>query len=261
MGRAAQASWWATAALATLTALPAQQPPAPGTTTTPPQGRSPAQAGQQGQPGPVASPRTLPTHAPLPALPPLDAWQHIRAGNAARVAAQTAGRPLPPPADRPAGAGRYVCAVFVCADADVDVPAALGLHRRDVLLISTPGPFVSREAICLLEHLVREERLSLVLILAHPRCTTLDMRPAGAGQDALSAQLDAVHADARRHKCPLARALVQAQREQLLATSTELRRRTTTDELRVVPGEIDARSGAIVWHHRHADELPLLPVK
>jgi hypothetical protein len=35
----------------------------------------------------------------------------------------------------------------------------------------------------------------------------------------------------------------------------------TADELRIVPGEVDTNTGAFVWHHHRADELPLLPVK
>ncbi|HEU4418902.1 MAG TPA: hypothetical protein VFT55_08175 [Planctomycetota bacterium] len=228
-------------------------------------------AQQQPSNGPSKSadpkrPAAAPTHAPLPVLRPLDAWLHIRAGNAAWLSAREAGRPAPAP-ERPGGAGRYVCAVFTCADADVDIPAVLGLDRRDVLLISTPGPFVSPEAISLLERLVREERLSLVLVLAHTTCRTLtpartDVR-AGAEprQDALAQRLESLRAEARRSETTLGRALVLSQRAHLIANSDELRARVTADQLRVVPGEVDANTGAFVWHHHRADELPLLPVK
>jgi hypothetical protein len=89
----------------------------------------PAQAAAQGRRAdakPTKSPavprREPPTHAPLPVLRPLDAWLHIRAANAACLSARDAGLPAPAP-ERPGGAGRYVCAVFMCADADLDVPA------------------------------------------------------------------------------------------------------------------------------------------
>ena len=234
-----------------LASLPAQQQPSSGPSKSPAEARRPT---------------ALPTHAPLPVLRPLDAWLHIRAGNAAWLSARDAGRPAPAP-ERPGGAGRYVCAVFTCADADLDVAAVLGLHRRDVLLISTPGPFVSPESISLLERLVREERLSLVLILAHTACRTLvpvraDARPgAEPRQDALAQRLETVRTEARRSETTLGRALVLSQRAHLLASSDELRRLATADQLRVVPGEVDTNTGAFVWHHHRADELPLLPVK
>jgi len=240
--------------------LPAQQPRAGGADATP--SKSPA-----------VPRREPPTHAPLPVLRPLDAWLHIRAANAAWLSARDAGLPAPAP-ERPGGAGRYVCAVFTCADADLDIPAVLGLQRRDVLLISTPGPFVSPESIGLLERLVREERLSLVLILTHTSCRTLTAPPRTADvrpgveprQDALAQRLESLRAEAKRNEISLGsfslgRALVLSQREHLLASSDELRARVTADQLRVVPGEVDTNTGAFTWHHHRADELPLLPVK
>jgi hypothetical protein len=168
----------ASAFAAFLSLLPAQQTRAGGSDATP--SKSPA-----------VPRREPPTHAPLPVLRPLDAWLHIRAGNAAWLSARDAGLPAPAP-ERPGGAGRYVCAVFICADADLDVPAVLGLQRRDVLLISTPGPFVSPESIGLLERLVREERLSLVLILTHTSCRTLTAPPRADTRPGVEPRQDAL---------------------------------------------------------------------
>ncbi|MBM3962061.1 MAG: hypothetical protein FJ306_09215, partial [Planctomycetes bacterium] len=94
---------------------------------------------------PTQQPPAPPTHAPLPELPPLAALAHCQTGNAAHVRARASGKPVPTAADRPAGAGKYVCAVLVCADAGVDVPALMGLAPADVLLLAAPGPFASPE--------------------------------------------------------------------------------------------------------------------
>lgn len=202
-----------------------------------------------------------PTHAPQPDLPPALAFAHVRAGHDAWLAARTRKEPAPPPADRPAGAGRYVCAVLVCADCDFDVPAALGLRRRDVLLLSVPGPFVTPEVAAMLERQVLQERLSLVVLLAHPRCATLQPAAAGAPPDALSARADLVRRDAARLRLPLAKALVLGQRELLLASSDELRQRAADDHLRVVAAEVDPSTASITWHLKATDSMPMPPVK
>jgi hypothetical protein len=107
-----------------------------------------------------------------------------------------------------------------------------------------------------------------VLILAHPACRSLtparptDARPGvEPRQDALAQRLETVRVQARANAISLGRALVLLQREHLLASSDELHGRVTADELRIVPGEVDTNTGAFVWHHHRADELPLLPVK
>jgi hypothetical protein len=64
-------------------------------------------------PAPPQQPPAPATHAPLPELPPLAALAHCQTGNAAHVRARASGKPVPAPADRPAGAGKYVCAVLV----------------------------------------------------------------------------------------------------------------------------------------------------
>jgi carbonic anhydrase len=203
-----------------------------------------------------------PTHAPQPELPPLLAWRHVRTGNEALVAARAARRPAPAPAERPAGAGRYVCAAIVCADADVDVPALLGLARRDVLLLSAPGPFVPPEAVALLEQAVADERLSLIVVLGHADCRTLaTRRGVSPGQDAVADRLDAVRRDAERTQATLVQSLVRLQCQQLLAASDLLRQHARGDTLRVLPAELDARSGALTWHHARIDEFSLRPIR
>jgi carbonic anhydrase len=221
-----------------------------------------AQAATQAKPTPAAKNPPAPTHAPQPQFSPLDAWTHVKRGNERAAAARAAREPLPAPAPRPAGAGRHICAVIVCADCDLDVAALLGLPRQDLLLISTPGPFVTPEITALLERAVAEDRLSLVLMLTHTHCTTLDT-PAAASpqQDALAQRLALVRAEAERMRTTVDKALLLGQRERLLAASDALQRATGTDTLRVMPGQIDTRSGAITWLHRNADAMPLTPVR
>lgn len=210
----------------------------------------------------------LPEHQPRLALHPLLAFQHVQAGNAAVVAARAKAEPMPAPKPRPAGAGRYVCAVVVCADCDVDVPALLGLRREDVLLLAVPGPFVGAETVTLLERVAVAERLSLVLVLGHAACRSLAPGSSSAATegtapttDPLARRAEVARREAERRGQPLPKTVVQMQRELLLAASDVLTRRSATDELRVLPGEIDPKSGAIVWHHSRVDTMPLAPVR
>lgn len=203
-----------------------------------------------------------PTHAPKPELPPPLAWQHVRAGNDAAVAALAAEQPLPAPATRPAGAGRYVCAAIVCADARVDVPALLGLAPRDVLLLSAPGPFVQAEAIALLEQAVAEERLSLVVVIGHADCRTLaTQQGTSERQDALAARLAVVRREAARTGASLPQCLTRLQCQQMLAASDLLREQATNGSLRVLPAEVDARTGRVAWLHAPIDEYALPPIR
>ncbi len=203
-----------------------------------------------------------PTHAPQPSFSPVDAWNHVKKGNEAAAAARARREALPPPQSRPAGAGRHLCAVVVCADCNLDVPALLGLPRQDVLLISTPGPFVTPEITAMLEQAVAQERLSLVLMLTHTNCTTLDTtRGVSPQQDALAQRLAAARAEAERLRTSLGRALLLGQRERLFAASDELQKRAAADSLRVIPGELNTRTGAITWLHRAVDAMPMPPVR
>jgi carbonic anhydrase len=160
---------------------------------------------------------------------------------------------------RPAGADRYVCAVLACADLDVDLPMALGLQRRDVLVLRAPGPFASKEATALLERAVRRHQLSLVLVLGHGRCDAL--RPSPGVQDALSRRLDALRARTGARKRPLHEALVHKQRELLLVTSETLRDAADDGRLAVVPAAFDAATGAVRSLAPHAQLQPIPAVR
>ena len=199
-----------------------------------------------------------PTHAPQPTLHPLVALQHCKNGNTAATAAIARGQPLPQPAARPAGGGRWLAAVLVCADADVDIAPLLGLRRSDVLLVSVPGPFASPETTALLERAVTDERLSLVLVLAHADCRALAERNT---PDALQRRRDALRVEAARLQQPQPKTLAQLQREQLLAASELLRGKQAAEALRIVPATLETRTGVLQWHHTNADVMPLAPVK
>ncbi|MCK5945049.1 MAG: hypothetical protein KAI24_23880, partial [Planctomycetes bacterium] len=228
--------------------------------------------------------------------PPLVAWQFVKQGNEAfanRRAAEARARaaaarghdpvaaaghvPAPGHHDdhghtaadghghgerqplRPAGAGRYVCAVLACADTDVDLAAAFGLQRRDLLVLRAPGPFVTAEAVALLERAVERHRLSLVVVLAHGDCDAL-RAPIGH-QDALTRRIAALRSRARTPDERLTETLVTRQRQLLLASSRALSGRVEKDELRVVPGLFDDRTGRIEWVARRAHTLPIAPIK
>lgn len=196
------------------------------------------------------------THAPRLALHPLVLFEHVKSGNAAAAAARAKLQPLPEPQERPAGAGRYVCAVVVCSDCDLDVPKLLGLRREDVLLVTTPGPFADAELVAQLERAVRDDGVRLVLVLGHGGCRL--QKPA---DDALGKRFAVARKEAERRQQALGRTIVQMQRELLLVASELLTQRVGKDELRVFPGEIDPTNYTLQWHHGRIDELPLLPVK
>lgn len=202
-----------------------------------------------------------PTHSPQPELPPRAAFAHVQQGHAEWLEAAAKKLPPPAPAERPSGAGRYVCAVLVCADCDRDVPALLGLRRSDVLLISVPGPFATPEIVATLERQVLQQRLSLVLVLTHTSCGAVPAEEAPGTADALTERARTARADAVRRRLPIGKALAQSQREQLLSASRVLADHVREDTLRIVPAELESRSGAITWHPKAADQLPLAPVK
>lgn len=205
--------------------------------------------------------RTAPTHAPQPELPPLVAWLHVKQGNQAAQQAFAKRQPLPLPATRPAGGGRYLCAVLICADADVDIAPLLGLQRRDVLVIAVPGPFTDPLVQTLLERTFAAEGFPLLLMLGHDHCRTLAPRPPTALRDAIDRRIDHAAAEANRRQLSLGKALLLQQREQLLAASDQLRAAVGNNNLRVLPAELNGKTGALVWHHQPLDVLPFAPVK
>lgn len=217
-------------------------------------------------PGPGASAdakrgaSAAPSHRPQPRLRPLAALQHLQAA-AAQAAAATRHRPAPratAAAERPAGAGRYVAAVVVCADADLDLGATFGVPRADLLVLQTAGGLLDRDDIALLEHFAASERLSLIVLLGHADCTARQVHGKTRAQAGLAARLRALADGVPGEVAPIAQ--LQRQRDALLGASETLSGLAQDDQLRVVVAQL-AADGAIGWHPKAASTLPLAPVK
>jgi len=222
--------------------------------------------GAESAPAPRERPQSVqtppPVHAPQPTLPPAVALEHLRQGNARLRIALADGKPAPAPLPRPGGAGRYVAAVLVCADAGVDAAALFGLLPRDVLLVSVPGAFASADVTALLERTAQRERLSLCVVLTHADCPSLaaDQGPSTAGQ--LFARRSNPARDlASARRLPLEHSQALLQKEQILALSESLRQLEREDRFRIVPAAVDPQTLAITWHTTRAEELPIAPVK
>lgn len=200
-------------------------------------------------------PSPPPLHRPHPELPPLVALAHLRTGNQRCAAARADGEALPAPAERPAGAGRFVVGVIACADAGLDVPTLLGLRADDVLLISNAGATASADAIELLRRAVTEQRLSLIVVLSHGSCRSLDDPTTAAVARSATAR---ALAERRRLALPLAFARLQCER---IAADEELRPRLDDRRLLLVPATVDRDGATISWHTHRADELPIAPVR
>ena len=236
---------------------------------------------------------TAATHNAKPELPPLVAWNWVRRGNAKFVqqrlaAAALAASQMPElhdsqphgsgqhgtgqhgshaasphataTATRPSGAGKYVCAVITCADADHNIAELMGLAQQDVLVLRLAGTFVNPEAVALLDRIIEQHQLSLIILLSHEQCESLRSSQTNAN-DALDRRLTQLRPLAKRQQQSLSEAVVRQQRELLLASSASMQKLVQQDRLRVLPAVLNDKSGAVQWHHRRAQELPLSPVK
>ena len=201
-----------------------------------------------------------PVHQPLPELPPRAALSHLRAGNLLfRQALARHEGPQRPPA-RPAGAGRFVAAVVVCADAGVDAPYLFSLEPRDTLLLSTAAAQLGVGEVAQLERAVQQERLSLVVVLAHTDCDSLQPGPATTPAQRAAAQATAAaRALAEQRQLPLAHAAALQSVETLLGSSELLTAQVEAGKLLVAPAAVDPKSGAITWLLTRAQEMPLPP--
>lgn len=238
----------AATALAFAAAALAQHEPQP---TPPPKPTAEQKRGSQ----------EAPTHAPQPEAPPALVLQWLRDYHAAWAAAASTGKTPPPAPPRPAGAGRHVCAVIVCADADVEVAPMLGLDRKDVLVLALPGPFVSPEAVALLEHAVTEERLSLVVVLSHADCTTAELSATEGPRKTLADRVARMRARAVQVRRAFAQVLARAEAEQVVAASKVMQEAVAADRLRVVAAELEDAVPRITWHASRADAMPMPPIR
>jgi len=216
------------------------------------------------QPQRPAKSAATPVHQPHANLPPAAALEHLRAGNASVCAARAGGTSPAPTRPRPSGAGRYVVAVVTCADAPVDPATVLGLRAVDVLQFRTAGAHVDAATVALLEQAVAQERLSLIVVLTHADCRSLQPAagtPVSPAQAVLQERAVAAATEADRRRLPLAKAQALRQCEALVAASEPLQRAVAGEHLLVVPAEVGITTLAVTWHQQNADRLPLAPVK
>ena len=232
---------------------------APATTARPEAAAAQPQA-PQGAGKPTT--RTSPVYQTHLQLPPVAALDHLRTSLARTQEAKAKGTAAPTPLPRPSGAGRYIAAVLVCADADLDVPTLFGVLPKDLLVFRVPGAFASAEITALLEQAVANEKLSLCVVLKHTQCRSLEPdqgnSTAGAALARRGEPARSV-AQTRHLALPMAQAFVE--REHLLSLSETLRAASAKDQLRIVAATADTKSQAITWHTTRVDELPIAPVK
>ncbi|HLU39342.1 MAG TPA: hypothetical protein VK081_08140 [Planctomycetota bacterium] len=146
------------------------------------------------------------------------AWLQACAARAAAPARTDGTAPPRPP--RPPGAGRWVVAVLVDAELDVEPHVLFGIDRKDVLVLASPGPVVRPEELALLEMAVREHRLALGIVLVRDGATTKAAKADSPAARALARRLpirtaSEAESAARQH--------ARAQAEILCAASEELR--------------------------------------
>ena len=179
---------------------------------------------------------------------------------------------------RPAGAGRYVCAVLACADSGVDVCATLGLSPKDVLLIQNTAATADADTAELLARAAATHGLSLVIVLAHDGCESLgegarklpesaanavpeprvEQRAAPARAMAARLRVSLAHAHALRQQERLAAAL----RDRPVAhADCNAGEEPPMPTVRVVAATIDAATGRVAWRTQRADSLPIAPVR
>ncbi len=170
-----------------------------------------------------------PLHRPRLGLFPIDALQVMKFG-AAKAEAQSRRRQAlteqaaEQSSRKPEGAGRYLAAVVVCADADLDPAKIFGQKRTDLLILASPGPRIEARDLSLIERALRKHRLSLCLVLTHEGCETLSQRPEGEDEELWSRYLQATADLAAEHKVPMADAHGVSQSKLILAGSDLLNR-------------------------------------
>ncbi|GAB4142649.1 MAG: hypothetical protein Fur0037_09930 [Planctomycetota bacterium] len=204
----------------------------------------------------------IPEHRPHLSCKPLVALDHLRSGNQLFRRALARHEPPPLSPERPSGAGRYVAAVLVCADAGIDAPHLFSLDSRDCLLLSNAGPCVSPEDVALLERAVDEEHLSLIVILTHDDCASLASSEHGSpSRMSLARRTRSARDMARARGIPVAEAAARLEAEILCASSERLLERVRSGDLLVAPAVASPRDGAIRWLLTRAEEMPMPPVK
>lgn len=251
---------------------------------TPPQphGASGTEAAGHGH---AAPPRTgkgetaAPIHRPQLRLSGDDAFAFVQARHEQRMREEHGEEGKRERSQRPAGAGRYVCAVVACADAGIDVRTALGLDAADVLLIQNAGANADSDTAELVARAREQHGLSLVLVLSHDACESLGEgatkpRRSDADADPQTARVEQRAASARalaaRLRVSLAHAHALRQRERLEAAlldqptahaNCEAAGEPPMAPLRVVAATVDTATQRVTWRTQRQDSLPIAPVR
>ena len=211
-----------------------------------------------------------PIHRPQLRLSGDDALAFVQAQHAATLRAEHAADDANARPQRPAGAGRYVCAVVACADSGIDVCATLGLAPKDVLLIQNAGATTDADTAELVTRASLAHGLSLVVVLAHDRCDSLgdgarktaeprvEQRAAPARAMAARLRVSLAHSHALRQQERLAAAL---QDRAVAHADCKAGDDSPMPSVRVVAATVDAATGRIAWRTQRAESMPIAPVR
>ena len=236
-------------------------------------GLSPAQAGTKAGANQEASlgkagARPMPLHRPLFVFKPQDALRHLARGNRAMLAATQLGpdkNHQPNPLRRPAGAGRYVAAVIQSSGYQRSASEVFASRHRDLLVMASPGPAVRAAEVAAVEHAVREHRLSLLVILVHPKDMALQLpgKETTAGEStkaarALWSHVAAAHKLAAAARVGVAEAHGLLQAEIMWRISPYLRVQRQAHRFRIAVGILRPRTGAVHWVTKWQKVPPLV---
>lgn len=196
--------------------------------------------------------KPMPLHRPLTGFTPQDALRHLAQGNRVMLAATRPrhGRPhQPKPLRRPAGAGPHVVAVAQGVGHRRSPSEIFAMRHRDLLLLASPGPCIRNAEVAALEHAVREERLSLLVILVRPRDVAL--QPPGKGatraRRALWRNVEAAHKLATAAGISVAEAHGLLQAEVVWRLSHYLRAERQSERFRIAIGIVETGTGRVQW--------------
>ena len=116
-------------------------------------------------------------HRPRLGLLSVDALRELQLG-AARAQNGIAEQEHESSRRKPPGMGRYLAALIVCADANLDLLKLFDQDVEDLLILSSPGPLLHAAEVSMIEHAVSEHHLSLCVVITHQHCETLGkLRP------------------------------------------------------------------------------------
>lgn len=164
-----------------------------------------------------------------------------RVGGVAPPVAPTAAPP------RPSGAGRWVAAVVVDAEVDVDPHAILGVPRADLLVLASPGPCVRPEELAALERAVREERLALCVVMVREGETSPSADADTAAARALRRRLQEARTGAERAGMSAAAWHAILQASVVTSSSDELQRAARAGTFQAALAVLPGKGAGLRW--------------